>query len=58
MKLQSQKHFEYKDKKYEKYWIVIPNKDIEKLKWKKGDELVSEVKNDEITIKKVTKIVE
>ena len=34
MNLLSQKHSEYKGKQYKKFWIIIPNRLIEKLGWK------------------------
>ncbi len=52
MRLLSQKSREYKGKEYLKHWIVIPNKIIEKLKWKAGDELESEVKGEKLVIEK------
>jgi len=39
-------------KNYEKFWIVIPNKIIEQLKWKKGQELEPEVKGDKLVVEK------
>ncbi|MBI2549860.1 AbrB/MazE/SpoVT family DNA-binding domain-containing protein [Candidatus Woesearchaeota archaeon] len=52
MRLLSQKSREYKGKDYHKFWIVIPNKLIEKLGWKQGDELEAEEKNDKLVIEK------
>jgi bifunctional DNA-binding transcriptional regulator/antitoxin component of YhaV-PrlF toxin-antitoxin module len=52
MKLISQKHAKYGDKEYSKHWIVIPNKMIEKLGWKAGNELVAEIKGDKLIIEK------
>jgi len=52
MHLQGQKSREYKGKEYHKYWIVLPNKIIEKLKWKQGDELEAETKDDKLVIEK------
>ncbi len=52
MRLQSQTSREYKGKKYEKHWIVVPSKFIEKLGWKTGQELEAEVEGDKITIRK------
>lgn len=51
-KLQSHFSREYEGKKYEKFWVVIPSKIIEKLKWKKGQPLKVEEKNNKITIEK------
>ena len=50
MRLQSQISREYKGNKYEKFWVVIPYKLIEKLKWKSGQELEAEVKGDKLVI--------
>lgn len=52
MRLLSQKSREYKGKEYLKHWIVIPNKIIEKLKWKAGDELEAETKGEKLVIEK------
>lgn len=52
MKLLSQKHSEYKGKKYEKFWVIIPNKIIDKLGWKNGEDLEPEVKGDKLVIEK------
>jgi len=52
MRLLSQKSREYKDKSYYKFWVVIPNKIIDKLGWKRGDELETEVKGDKLLIEK------
>ena len=43
---------EYKGKNYKKFWIVIPNKLIEKLGWKTGEDLEGEVKGDKLIIEK------
>ena len=52
MKLLSQKSREYKGKKYTKFWIILANKLIEKLGWKKGDNLKVEAKNNKLIIHK------
>ncbi len=52
MRLQSQKSREYKEKEYNKFWIVIPNKLIEKLGWKTGEDLEAEVKKGKLVIEK------
>lgn len=52
MKLQSQKSSEYKDKEYVKFWVVIPNKIIQELGWRSGDELEAKIKKEELIIKK------
>ena len=52
MRLLSQISREYKGNKYEKFWVVIPSNLIEKLGWKKGQELEAETKGDKLVIKK------
>lgn len=52
MRLLSQISREYKSHKYEKFWIIIPNHLIEKLKWKAGEDLEAEVKGDKLIIEK------
>lgn len=52
MRLQSQISREYKGNKYEKFWIVIPSKLIEKLGWKTGQDLEAETKGDKLIIEK------
>ena len=52
MRLLSQKSREYQGKEYKKFWIVIPNKIIEKLGWNAGDDLEAEVKKDKLIIEK------
>ena len=52
MKLLSQKSREYKGKNYVKFWVVITNKFIKKLGWKKGDNLRAKVKNNKLIIEK------
>jgi len=52
MRLLSQISREYKGNKYEKFWVVIPSNLIEKLGWKKGQELEAEAKGDKLIIKK------
>ena len=42
----------YKDKEYQKHWIVIPNRIIEKLGWKVGEELEAEVKHGKLVVEK------
>ncbi len=43
MRLLGQVSRKYGDTEYKKHWIIIPNKVIEKLGWKIGDELEVEV---------------
>ena len=52
MRLIQQGHSEYKGKKYYKSWVVIPQKLIEKLGWKKGEDLEAEVKANKLVIEK------
>lgn len=52
MKLQSQISREYKGTKYEKFWIVIPSKIVEKLGWKSGQELNGDLKGNKLIIQK------
>jgi antitoxin component of MazEF toxin-antitoxin module len=52
MKLQSQVSRKYGNSEYLKSWVVIPNKLLELLKWKTGQELEGEVKEDKLIIKK------
>ena len=42
----------YNRKKYFKYILVIPNNDIEKLKWESREALETEVKGGKLIIKK------
>ena len=52
MKLSGHVSREYKGKRYEKLWVVIPHKLIEKLGWKRGDDLEADVKNGKLIIKR------
>ena len=52
MRLLRQKHSQYGDKDYHKHWVVIPNKLIEKLGWKEGEDLEAEIKGDKLIIEK------
>jgi len=52
MKITGHVSREYKGKKYEKCWIVIPNKILEKLGWKRGDDIEYEIKNDKLILEK------
>jgi len=51
MKLQSQSSRKYKGKEYRKFWIVLPNKIIEKLGWKTGAELEAETEDNHLVVK-------
>jgi len=53
MKLQKRLSREYNGKKYYKYIIVIPEKEIKKSKLKEGDELQIESKEKEIKMRKI-----
>ena len=55
MKVQSQVSRKYGDTEYFKSWVVIPNKLLELLKWKTGQELEGEVKEDKLILKKKKK---
>lgn len=52
MRLLSHNSREYKGKKYRKYWIIVPNKIIEKLGWKTGTDLEAEIKKGKLVIEK------
>jgi len=52
MRLQSQISREYKEEKYEKFWVVIPSKIVKKLGWKRGEDLEADVKGDKLVIEK------
>lgn len=52
MKLQKRLSRIYKSKKYYKYILVIPEKEIEKAKFKEGNRLEAKTKEGEIKIKK------
>jgi len=52
MKLQGNVSREYKNKKYTKFWVVLPNKLVEKLGWKVGEELEAETKDGKLVIEK------
>lgn len=53
MKLQKQHSYEYEGKEHYKYVITIPKKAIEKVKWKAGDELKAQVRENYLVVKKV-----
>lgn len=53
MQLQSQVSRKYGDNEYKKFWLVIPSKLLKLLKWKTGQKLEGEVKDDKLIIKKV-----
>lgn len=51
MKLQKSIGKKYGGKKYHKWHIVIPNKDVERLGWPKGMELVGIIAEDMYILK-------
>jgi bifunctional DNA-binding transcriptional regulator/antitoxin component of YhaV-PrlF toxin-antitoxin module len=52
MRLLSQKSREYNGKEYRKFWVVIPKKIIERIGWKSGQNLKTEIIGDRLVIKK------
>lgn len=50
MRLLKQKSREYEGKHYYKHWIVLPNKVIQKLEWKEGQELEAKIKGHKLII--------
>ena len=52
MKLQSQVSRKVGTTEYEKSWVVIPQKVLEVLKWKSGQELKAEIKGDKLIIER------
>ena len=52
MKLLKQKSRDYEGKAYYKYWVIIPNKLVAALGWKKGEELDVEIKDKKLVIEK------
>ncbi len=55
MRLQSHISRKYKNNSYRKFWVIIPNKLLEKLGWKIGEELESEVKGNKLIVDKKSK---
>lgn len=51
MKLQKQLSRVHKDKAYPKYTVVIPPREVEKLGWLEGEELETQIENDNLVIK-------
>jgi bifunctional DNA-binding transcriptional regulator/antitoxin component of YhaV-PrlF toxin-antitoxin module len=51
MKLQKQLSRKVKDVEYAKWVLVIPPNIIEKLKWKEGQELEVEIKENSLVVK-------
>jgi hypothetical protein len=52
MKLQKHGSRKVKGKEYFKWTVVIPNEQLEKLRWHEGEELVAETKGDQLILKK------
>jgi len=52
MKLQKQLSRKVKDVEYAKWVLVIPPNIIEKLKWKEGQELEAEIRENVLVVKK------
>ena len=52
MKLQKQLSRKVGDVEYAKWVLVIPPNIIEKLKWKEGQELKAEIKENRLVVKK------
>jgi len=52
MKLQKQLSRKVKDVEYAKWVLVIPPDIIEELKWKEGQELKAEIKENRLVVKK------
>ena len=52
MKLQKQLSRKVGDVEYAKWVLVIPPKMIEELKWKEGQELKTEIKENRLIVKK------
>lgn len=52
MKLQSQVSRKVGDTEYKKFWIVIPNKLIEKLDWKTGEDVEIDIKGNKLIVEK------
>jgi AbrB family looped-hinge helix DNA binding protein len=52
MKLLSQISSKYKEKKYSKFWVIIPKKAIRDLGWQRGDSLGITIKDGNLIIRK------
>ncbi|MDO8623439.1 MAG: AbrB/MazE/SpoVT family DNA-binding domain-containing protein [archaeon] len=52
MKLQTQVSRKVGNTEYEKSWVVIPQKILEDLGWKTGQELKAEIKDKKLIIEK------
>ena len=52
MKIQSQKAYEYKGKDHFKSWVILKDKYLKQLDWKKGDELEVEIKGNSLVLTK------
>ncbi len=52
MRLIKQKGRDYGEKEYFKYILVVPNKIIQALGWKGGEDLEAEIKGEKLVIEK------
>jgi len=52
VKLQKQLSRKVKNKEYDKWVLVIPPNIINELRWKEGQELQAETKDDKLIVKK------
>jgi len=51
VRLQKRFAYTYKDKEHYKHVVTLPEKEIERLGWKEGQELELAVKNNELVLK-------
>ena len=56
MRLQKRLSREYKGKEYAKWIITIPPEDVERLGWKEGQELNSEITSENLLVKKTIEL--
>ena len=52
MRLIKQKTRDYGDKEYFKFFLVVPNKLVQELGWKGGEDLEAEVKGSKLVIER------
>jgi|SRR5437867_2297994 len=55
LKLQSQVSRQVEKKKYHKFWVVIPNEVVERLRWERGQELEHKVKGQTLIVRLMPK---
>jgi antitoxin component of MazEF toxin-antitoxin module len=55
LKLQKQRTREVKGKEYHRWAVVLPPIELEKLRWKEGEELEAEARGNELIVKKKPK---